>query len=188
MKAFRKNVGIAIDGGGMRGIIVTQALAALEDFLGKPVHQIFRLAVGTSTGSIISAGIAANKTAKQMTEAYIQMGSAIFSKTWRKRLFPLTRYRYPAESLINGLVDHFGETKMNAFWESQPKTDLVITTYDLLENRTRFVKPWKEEYAHWPVTKAVQASCTVPTYFPIVENRFIDGGVGSYGNPCYVAA
>jgi hypothetical protein len=32
------------------------------------------------------------------------------------------------------------------------------------------------------------ASCTVPTYFPIVEGRFVDGGVGSYSNPCYLAA
>jgi hypothetical protein len=38
------------------------------------------------------------------------------------------------------------------------------------------------------VAKAVQASCTVPTYFPIVDNRYIDGGVGAYGNPCYIAA
>ena len=66
--------------------------------------------------------------------------------------------------------------------------DVVITAYDLEENRTRFIKPWKAEYKHCPVIKAVQASCTVPTYFPIVDNRYIDGGVGSYGNPCYIAA
>jgi len=28
----------------------------------------------------------------------------------------------------------------------------------------------------------------VPTYFPTLEGRYIDGGVGSYGNPCYIAA
>jgi hypothetical protein len=28
----------------------------------------------------------------------------------------------------------------------------------------------------------------VPTYFPIVEGRYVDGGVGSYANPCYMAA
>ncbi len=65
---------------------------------------------------------------------------------------------------------------------------MVITTYDLAENRTRFIKPWKEEYQNWSVSKAVRASCTVPTYFPVVEDRFIDGGMGAYSNPCYVAA
>ena len=59
MKPFRKNVAIAIDGGGIKGVIVTRALASLERHLSKPVHDIFRLAAGTSTGSIISAGIGA---------------------------------------------------------------------------------------------------------------------------------
>ena len=188
MKPFRKNVAIAIDGGGIRGIIVTQALTTLETFLKKPVHDIFRLAVGTSTGSIISAGIAAGITAKRMTQLYIDMGMSIFPNTLRKILFPLTRYRYPVEPLHNALNTYFGNIKMGDFWRTNPRTDLVITTYDLEESRTRFLKPWKEEYEDWQVSKAVRASCTVPTYFPVVEKRYIDGGVGSYGNPCYIAA
>jgi hypothetical protein len=188
MKPLRKNIAIAIDGGGIRGVVVTQALSMLEDFLGRPVHEVFRLAVGTSTGSIISAGIAAGYSAKQMTQLYMELGASIFPRTLRKLLFPLTRYQYPAEPLSNALEKEFGEMKMGDFWGKENRTDLVITAYDLLENRTLFIKPWKEEYTHWPVAKAVQASCTVPTYFPVVDNRYIDGGVGAYGNPCYVAA
>jgi uncharacterized protein len=188
MKPFRKNVAIAIDGGGIRGIIVTQALAILEVALGKPVHDIFHLAVGTSTGSIIAAGIAAGLTAKQMNQLYVTLGESIFPNSLRKLLFPLTRYQYSDEPFVKALNIYFGNLKMGDFWTRYPQTDLVITTYDLEENRNRFIKPWKEEYTKFPVAKAVQASCTVPTYFPVVDNRFIDGGVGSYGNPCYVAA
>ena len=64
----------------------------------------------------------------------------------------------------------------------------MITTYDLEANRTRFVKPWKPEYTDWNLSKAVQTSCTVPTFFPMLENPYFDGGVGSYGNPGYIAA
>jgi hypothetical protein len=39
MIPFRKNLAIAIDGGGIRGLIVTQALTALESHLGMPLHQ-----------------------------------------------------------------------------------------------------------------------------------------------------
>ena len=53
MKPFREHVAIAIDGGGIKGAMVTRALSILEDHLGKPSHDIFRLAAGTSTGSII---------------------------------------------------------------------------------------------------------------------------------------
>lgn len=188
MKPFRKNVAIAIDGGGIKGIIVTQALAFLEESLQKPVHDIFHLSVGTSTGAIISAGVAAGISASEMNRLYIEMGKSIFPNSLRKLLFPLTRYRYSSGPFHQALIDYFNDRKMGDFWNGESKTDLVITTYDLVENRTRFVKPWKPEYADWPVVKAVQASCTVPTYFPVVEGRYIDGGVGSYGNPCYIAA
>ncbi len=188
MKPFRKNVAIAIDGGGIRGVIVTQALAVLEEHLGKPVHDIFRLAVGTSTGSIISTGIASGMTAKRMNRLYIDMGRSIFPNSLRKAAYPLTRYRYAVDPFARTLNAFFGSLKMRDFWDAAPRTDLVITSYDLVQNRTLFIKPWKEEYADWPVTKAVQSSCTVPTYFQPVEGRYIDGGVGSYANPCYVAA
>ena len=49
MKPFRKNVAIAIDGGGIRGVIVTKALSMLEQELNQPLHDIFRLTAGTST-------------------------------------------------------------------------------------------------------------------------------------------
>lgn len=188
MLPFRKNLAIAIDGGGIKGLIVTQALTVLEAHLGIPLHQRARLLVGTSTGSIIAAGIASGLSAQELTERYREMGKTIFPNSPRKWLFPLTRTRYPDAPLHNALQDQFGDQVIGDFWETDPPTDLVITAYDLMENRTRFIKPWKPEYVDWPVVKAVQASCTVPTYFPIVENRYIDGGVGSYANPCYVAA
>jgi len=188
MKAFRKNVALAIDGGGIRGIVVTQALAVLEAALKQPVAEIFHLAVGTSTGSIISAGIAAGYTAKDMTDLYYTLGKSIFPTTLRKLFFPITRYRYPSRPFEEALDQYFGRFKMGDFWQAGTRMDLVVTAFDLEENRTRFIKPWKDEYANWPLSLAVQASCTVRTYFPIVENRYIDGGVGSYGNPGYIAA
>ncbi|MCK4450743.1 MAG: patatin-like phospholipase family protein [Anaerolineae bacterium] len=116
------------------------------------------------------------------------MGETVFRQTWRTRLWPLTRYRYPHGPLEAALKQLIGEMTMGDFWSADPPTDVVITVFDLVENRTRFVKPWKEEYAGWPVVRAVLASCSVPTYFPPVEGRYVDGGVGSYTNPCYLAA
>jgi predicted acylesterase/phospholipase RssA len=63
-----------------------------------------------------------------------------------------------------------------------------MTTFDVITNKTRFIKPWKAEYKSWPLIQAILASSSVPTYFPIVAGRYIDGGVGSYANPCYLAA
>jgi len=188
VKPFRKNVAIAIDGGGIKGVIVTKALSILEQHLGLPSNQIFQLAAGTSTGSIISAGIGCGLTAQQMFDLYVQLGNTIFQKSWRTALFPLTRYRYPHEPLESALNSAMGNRVMGDFWNTSPKIDVVITAFDLVSNRTRFIKPWKTEYANWPVVQSVLASSTVPTYFPVVAGRYVDGGVGSYSNPCYVAA
>ncbi len=188
MKPFRKNVAIAIDGGGIRGVMVTRALAILEREAGRPVGQIFGLAAGTSTGSIISAGLGAGLSAQRMYELYVQLGATIFPRTLRSLLWPIFPYRYPAEPLIDAFKNAIGEITMGDFWQATPPKDIVIVVRDLVENRSRFVKPWKDEYRDWPVWKAVLASSSVPTYFPVVDGRYVDGGVGSYSNPAYVAA
>ncbi|NLE43601.1 MAG: patatin-like phospholipase family protein [Chloroflexi bacterium] len=188
MKPFRKNVALAVDGGGIRGVVVTRALAVLEEHLGKMSGEVFTLVAGTSTGSIISAGIAAGLSGAGMHRLYLELGETVFRRSWRSRLWPLTRYRYPIGPLRAALMRYIGNLYMGTFWWKSPSIDVVITTFDLVTNRTRFIKPWKEEYATWPVVQAVLASSCVPTYFPVVLGRYVDGGVGAYSNPCYIAA
>jgi predicted acylesterase/phospholipase RssA len=188
MKPLRRNVAIAVDGGGIRGIVVARALSILEDHLGRSVHSICRLAAGTSTGSVISAGIAARLTGAQMSALYAELAEVIFPQTLRSALWPLFRYRYPLDPLRKALEGVLGERTMADFWRADPPTDLVITAFDLVSNCTRFIKPWKVEYADWAAVRAVLCSCSVPTYFPPVAGRYVDGGVGSYTNPCYLAA
>ena len=188
MKPFRNHVAIAVDGGGIKGVIVTRALAVLEHHLGQSSHDTFRLTAGTSTGAVISAGIGAGLTGAELHRLYCELGPTVFRQTWRSCLWPLTRYRYPQQPLEAALRKHIGDMTMGDFWSADPPTDVVITIFDLVENRPRFIKPWKEEYAGWPVVQAVLASSAVPTYFPVVEGRYVDGGVGSYFNPCYLAA
>jgi hypothetical protein len=188
MKPFRKNVAIAIDGGGIRGVIVTRALSMLETALGQPLHSVFRLTAGTSTGSIIAAGLASGLTAAQMLEMYKQLSGDVFKSSMRTALWYLFNYRYPDPPLEKALHTYFGEKKVGDLWTAEPPTDIVLTTFDVVENRTRFIKSYKSEYEDWPLVKAVLASAAAPTYFPSVDGRFIDGGIGSYNNPCYLAA
>ena len=66
MRQLRKNVAIAIDGGGIRGTIVARALSVLETrkaFGDKTCDEVFHLAAGTSTGSIISPRFTPSRTA-----------------------------------------------------------------------------------------------------------------------------
>jgi len=189
MRPFRRNVAVAIDGGGIKGLMVARALEILEGELGRPAHDIFRLAAGTSTGSIIAAGISVGVSAAQLTSLYQSLGPGVFRKTLRSTVWPLTRYRYDNSYFIERLNETLGEhTLMGDLWRANPQTDVVITVFDLVENRNRFMKPWKPEYSDWPLVKAVLASSTVPTYFRVVDGRWADGGVGGYANPSFLAA
>ncbi len=190
MKPFRKHVALAVDGGGIKGVVASRAIAVLEEYLQTPAYQVFSLLAGTSTGAIITAGIATGLFGEELHSLYCQMGPEIFKPTWRSALWPLTRYRYPLDPLRKALEAQLGTKTMGDFWSDDHPVDLVITAFDLVENKTLFIKPFKETGPEepWPVVKAVLASSAVPSYFPPVENRYVDGGVGSYHNPCYVAA
>ena len=190
MKPFRKNVALAVDGGGIKGVIVSRALAILEDYLEQPAYEVFSLLAGTSTGAIVSAGIATGLFGEELHQLYCDFGSKIFRKSLRSSLWPLTRYRYPLEPLRLALEEYLGNKVMGDFWFDGKSIDLVVTAFDLVKNKTLFIKPFKQDngYDQWPVVQAVLASSSVPSYFPPVENRYVDGGVGSYHNPCYIAA
>jgi predicted acylesterase/phospholipase RssA len=188
MKPFRKNLAIAIDGGGIRGVIVTKALTIVEQALGTPIHGLARLYAGTSTGSIISAALAVGLSAARIHELYLSLGDTVFRQSWRTRLFPLSRYRYSPAPLKAALHEQLGDIRLKDLWADLRLTDLVITTFDVLKNKTLYLKPWKLQYQDWLLRHAVFTSSCVPTYFPPVDGRYIDGGVGSYANPCYLAA
>ena len=188
MKPFRKNVAIAIDGGGIRGVIVTKALSMLEQELKKPLHDVFRLTAGTSTGSIIAAGLASGLTAEHLYEMYLRLGRDIFKKSIRTALWYLFNHRYQQPPLQKALYTYFGDKNLGDLWKADPPTDLIITAFDAVENRTRFIKSYKSKYKTWSLVDAVMASTAAPTYFPSLSGAYIDGGVGSYNNPCYLAA
>ncbi|HSC37940.1 MAG TPA: patatin-like phospholipase family protein, partial [Chitinophagaceae bacterium] len=77
---------LAIDGGGIRGIIPAYILTAIEAKLGKPCYRLFDMIGGTSTGGIIAAGLTTpqpgNNTppfsAQQLFNIYTNDGGKIF--------------------------------------------------------------------------------------------------------------
>lgn len=188
MKPLRKHVALALDGGGVRGLVVTRALSLLEDHLSQPASSLFQLSVGTSTGAIISAGLAAGLNAEKITDLYLQLGQKVFKRTLRSMLWPLVRYRYPLTTLYDALCQHLGSITLQELAVQPGRPLLVIPVFDLLQNRSRLVKSYKPEYAVWPLAQAALASSSMPTYFPVVGGRYVDGGVGSFANPCYLAA
>ena len=109
---------LALDGGGIRGLITIEVLARLEETLAKryPREQWegdeFRLSdyfdyvAGTSTGAIIATCISLGMSVSQVRQFYLGNGSAMFDKASLLRRF---RYKFEDDAIAAKLQTVFHE-------------------------------------------------------------------------------
>jgi hypothetical protein len=203
---------LALDGGGIRGVLTLQVLIRMEELLAEKSGQgenfrlcnFFDYIGGTSTGAIIAAGLAIGKSAKWLSEFYKEVGPAMFEKSFiLKRLKSL----YKSEPLAEKLKEVFGEdTTLDS---DKLKCLLLVVTRNVSTD-----SPWPistNPYAKYnapnrpdrntqiPLWQLVRASTAAPVFFPpeVVqwdpkdESKafvFEDGGLTPYNNPAFLIA
>jgi hypothetical protein len=192
---------LALDGGGIRGVLTLSILKALETQLGRPLCQYFDYIAGTSTGAIIAAGLALGKSVDELVEFYKNTGTAMFQRTkYLERLNSL----YRDGPLQQQLKDVFGEKT-----DLRPgtlKTLLLVVTRNVTTDspwpissnpEARYNLPNRRDCNLCiPLWKLVRASTAAPIYFPpeviqVDPNDdtktfvFVDGGVTPYNNPAF---
>ncbi len=70
---LRKNLRIlSLDGGGIRGLVLTQLLIAIEQEAGRPIHTLFDYLVGTSTGGMAALGLMQKYKATDIQRFYLK--------------------------------------------------------------------------------------------------------------------
>ena len=105
---------LALDGGGIRGVMSLEILRKMEQDLAAATGKgaSFRLGDffdyigGTSTGAIIAAGLAMGKSVQELIDFYIDAGPLMFEKS---SLIGRLRSFYQADPLRNKLNSVFGE-------------------------------------------------------------------------------
>ena len=182
---------LAIDGGGIRGIIPAVILGEIQKRLGKDLWQCFDLIAGTSTGGIITAGIctACNNgepyTPQQLLDLYVQNGASIFQKNIFTPISELFLPKYSPSGLEAVLLKFFADTQFNS-----ALTPLLVSSYDLQTQRPFFFKSHKiaastaRDDWNWPVRDIARATSAAPTFFPPLhlvrggqDYALVDGGV-----------
>ncbi len=179
---------LAIDGGGIRGVIPATILAYLEQAVGGPLASKFHLIAGTSTGGILASGLAHEIPTAKLTDFYFKDGPGIFNAAF---LGSVDGPKYAPAALEASLRTAFGDTRL-----SQLRHDLACPAYDI-NARTDFIfKSWKARGIEEPsplasdflVREVARATSAAPTYFPPAvvtagdgkKYPLIDGGM--YGN------
>jgi uncharacterized protein len=192
---------LAIDGGGLAGLIPAECLIAIESQLDqmagteKPLCERFDLIGGTSTGAILAAGLALGLKASDLRDFYLKYGHEIFTKSWLPgRIW----HKYPSGPLERHLKLALG--KSTTLGSNDLRTQIMIVAKnatlgsDWFFTNNRQNKFFKNN-SKLPLWQIVRASSAAPTYFPSQtiavtdetgkkqKHEFIDGGVSSYNNP-----
>jgi uncharacterized protein len=184
---------LSMDGGGIRGILTARVLerleAAVPGFLAK-----VDLFAGTSTGGILTGGLAFGFHPTELRQLYENLAHVVFADTLLdniKDLGNLIGAQYSVGPLKNELVKHFGDITLAEL----PKK-VLISAFDLDNKATPpAVRTWKMKFFHnYPgpdsdgselLSDVVVRTSVAPTYFPIYQG-YIDGGVAA-SNPAMCA-
>ena len=203
---------LALDGGGIRGMITVEVLAKIERQLREQLGagddfvlaDYFDFVAGTSTGAIIAACISYGMKIDDIRNFYIESGEGMFDKAFLLKRF---RYKYEDENLTAKLKDVFGSgttlgsdqlktvlmmVMRNATTDSPwPVSNNPFAKYNQLTRRN---DPYCDCNLDFPLWQLVRASTAAPVYFPpeVIDmgaNKFIfvDGGVTTYNNPAFQA-
>ncbi len=202
---------LALDGGGIRGVITLEILAEIElqlqAKLGRDATFVladyFDYIAGTSTGAIIATCLALGMRVGDVAQFYHESGPAMFDKAGL-----IDRYlknKFHDEKLAGQLRKIIGKKTGDPFamlGSPHLRTLLMV----VLRNATTD-SPWpvsnnpaakynatsrRNCNLNIPLWQLVRGSTAAPTYFPpeVVpvgddEFIFVDGGVTMYNNPAF---
>jgi len=197
---------LSLDGGGIRGVLSARLLQEVETILKdekkQKLHEYFDLVAGTSTGSILAAGITCQMNAGEIIKVYMEHGKDIFLKSvrWQRKWRKISQLignncLYPHKSgdkgLANVLEKVLRETpigeKLNKECptmaqikqevEQNTTSSLLILAYDVLSRNTTWFtcdddKEWYYNNKLWEICTA---SSSAPTFFPPYELQYSGG-------------
>ena len=176
---------LSLTGGGALGLYSAGAIRQLETYMRSgDIRTCVDAYAGTSAGSIIAAGLAVGRTPQQIFEFFEENIEQIFLARGRGPGKHSSRYK---EHNLRAKLDEefYGKTL------SDVEKPLVITAVDASTYRPIIFSSFgvtapntQLYYESAPLADAVLASCSAPTYFPMLRHSFLqddDYNPGSEG-------
>jgi predicted acylesterase/phospholipase RssA len=167
---------LAIDGGGIRGLIAARVLAEIERRCGRRAGELFDLVAGTSTGAIIACALTRPEplAAERIARIYLEEGPEIFHRSLLKRITSANGYldeRYDSDGLLTSLRRHLGIARL-----ADARPPVLLTVYDL-ERRRAMLLGARDDMS---MVDAAHASSAAPSYFEparVGGMTLVDGGL-----------
>src|SRR5580692_7431744 len=197
---------LALDGGGIRGLVTLGILEKIEKLVkegtGRELCDYFDYIAGTSTGAIIAAGLARGMTTADLIDFYNSCGKQMLNPSF---VIERIKYLYTADPLKAKLQEVFGRD--TTLQPDNLKCLLLVVTKNVTTD-----SPWpissnpdakyndparKDCNLRIPLWLLVRASTAAPVYFPPEVLQwdptdpsktfvFADGGITPYNNPAFL--
>lgn len=195
---------LAIDGGGIRGMLPAMVIAELEKRLrmatGKAdsyISDYFDLIAGTSTGGILACYYLYHHEgdrheAARAIDLYEKYGATIFPKRLFRNIIRLFDALYPAKGIDRVLKDTFGDAKL-----SGAPCNSAVMAYHITDRKAVIFtadEARREADRDFLLRDIARATSAAPTYFRVaqaismnnVPSYLIDGGI--YANDPTICA
>lgn len=208
---------LALDGGGLRGVLTLGMLREIEAVLRKQhgddpefrLCHFFDLIAGTSTGAIIAAALSLGMTVDEVHAHYLNLGQVVFKRSLLR--WGALRAKFDGDKVRKALVGVLGERKLGS---DDLRTGLLVVTkrldtgsaWPITNNpQARYFKAAAKATtianADYPLWQVVRASTAAPYFFDpetmrigqaadglgAVTGDFVDGGVSPANNPALQA-
>lgn len=183
---------LAIDGGGIRGVYT----AVLLNRIAQQLPDIFdetHFFAGSSTGSILSVGLAFGIPAAELVEIFRAYGQMVLKKNLAQKLGQVVNAKYDIVTLRKLLTPYFGAAVFFDLFNSKRK-NILVPAFDL-DGRVGEIRTWKPKIFHnFPgagnddgemVVDVITRSCALPVDFASFQG-YIDGTVVA-NNPSMLA-
>jgi patatin-like phospholipase/acyl hydrolase len=197
---------LALDGGGIRGMISVEILARIEALLQQRLGRgddfvladYFDYIAGTSTGAIIATCLSLGMRVDTLRDFYIQSGPAMFNRSgFLRQLHAKFEDEPLAEKLreVMGADTTLGSDKLRTLLMMVLRNATTDSPWPLSNNPdAKYCRRDRGDDCNLdlPLWQLVRASTAAPTYFPpevvdVGKQRFIfvDGGMTMYNNPAF---
>jgi hypothetical protein len=189
---------LALDGGGIRGVITLRVLKRLETLLGRPLADFFDLIGGTSTGAIIATGLARGMAVDEISSFYEEFGSTAFA---RRKIWERWQTLYGDGKLARTLREKFGADtdlspdNLRCLLTVVTRNATTDSAWPISSNPNAKYNALDRENCNLriPLWQLVRASTAAPVYFPpelVTLGKdsfvFVDGGTTAYNNPAFL--
>ncbi len=180
---------LAIDGGGIRGIIPALILAEIEKRTQKQIFSLFDLIAGTSTGGILALGLTkprlnlecdrepiAEYSAEDLVKLYVEYGAEIFYEPFFEQLLgPIedifAQPKYSSKGREEIVRQYFGNTPLD-----NNLKEVFVTSYDIeqripvfftnkFEKQQAESRKFRKLCGGFTLADAALATSATPTYF-----------------------